>query len=112
QINGLVIGDGGRIVLEAVTHSFDDPFCCPTMTAHEEYQWASGKLRLATYSTQLPTGALRLITIDSPVDGTSASGSVTVSGSVASSPFENTLGCRIIDASGNQLAEMPIMVES
>ena len=103
QLNGIII-IGGRIAVDAVIHSFEDPLCCPNFPVVETLRLQGGELVLRRFTSRTPGGDERAITITGPAEGAAASGSVQVVGSVTISPFENTLTYRIYDLGGTELA--------
>jgi hypothetical protein len=109
MVNGLSINNG-EVFLDAVVHDFDDGACCPELPSTQRYALVNNQLRLVHYTTGAPTGVQRVIEITSPANGTEASGSVQVSGTVTIAPFENTLVYYIHDEAGNQYAAGPINV--
>lgn len=111
QINQIAIQDG-RIVLEAVIHSFSDPLTSPSFAVSETYQLTMSGLKLRRFTSQTPNGMVRSIDIASPTPGASVSGSVQVTGSMPIAPFENNLAYRISDDSGNILAGGSFAVNS
>jgi hypothetical protein len=110
-INSFTLSDG-RIVLDADLHSLDDPMCCPTFPMTGTWRWTANRLVLVRFSSRTPSNEERAIDIDSPSEGAAVSGSAHVQGSVTIAPFENTLVCRVYDASGTKLTESPIMVDA
>ena len=70
----------------------------------------NNQLRLTNYTTGAPTNQQRRIEITSPLNGTEASGSVQVSGTISIAPFENNLTYYIYDAAGYQFAAGPLTV--
>ncbi|MCC6499301.1 MAG: hypothetical protein IT313_03430 [Anaerolineales bacterium] len=102
-INALSIA-GGEIFLDAITHASDDPFCCPTLRNARHYRWENSQLVMSDYVTFTPDGKPRTITIEAPANGAEAFSSVQIKGSVAISPFENTLAYRIYDIGAVELS--------
>lgn len=102
-INALSIADG-EIFLDAITHASEDPFCCPTLRNARHYRWENSQLVMSDYVTFTPDGKPRTITIESPANGAEAFSSVQIKGSVAISPFENTLAYRIYDIGAVELS--------
>jgi hypothetical protein len=109
QVNTVEIR-GGEIFLDAVVHSFNDPACCPEFAVTRTFRLIGGSLVLVNATSQTPGGQSRVITIDAPLDGAQATGSLLVSGSVTISPFEDNLSYRVYNEQGNELAAGPIMV--
>lgn len=111
KINALEIRDG-EIFLDAVIHGLDDPACCPELSVTRSFRLSGNSLTLVRASTRLPSGLERLITIESPADGTEAGRELVITGSVTVAPFENTLTYRVYNEQGNELAAGPIMVDA
>jgi hypothetical protein len=109
MINNIAIEDG-TVFLDATTHAFDDPACCPTLETTRRYALVNNQLQMVHYTTNTPDGQIREIKITEPVNGVDASGSVQVSGSVTIAPFENNLSYSIYDEAGNQYMSGPLMV--
>jgi hypothetical protein len=108
-INNIAI-ENGEVFLDATTHGFEDPSCCPTLATTRRYVLVNNQLRMVHYTTNTPDGSKREIEIAIPLNGTEASGSVQVSGTVSISPFENNLSYFIYDESGNQYASGALAV--
>ncbi|WKZ48332.1 MAG: Gmad2 immunoglobulin-like domain-containing protein [Anaerolineales bacterium] len=108
-INSLSI-ENGEVALDAITHDSEDPFCCPTLHNARHYRLINNQLQMSDYVTFTPDGKPRTITIESPANGSDAYSSVQVKGSVAISPFENTLAYRIYDVGGVELSAGSLMV--
>lgn len=111
QIKALDIRDG-EIFLEAVVHGFDDPACCPEQAVTRSFKLIGVSLTLVRATSYLSSGQERAITIESPMDGEQASGSLVINGSVTIAPFENTLSFRVYNEQGNELFAGPIMVNA
>ncbi len=109
MINGIAI-ENGELYLDAVTHSFDDPACCPTLATTRRYALVQNQLRIIYYSTNTTDGKKREIEITAPAQAAEVSGNVQVSGSVSIAPFENNLSYSIYDEAGNQFAVGPVNV--
>ncbi len=73
---------------------------------------ATTSVQLAASGAPAPTSGTNTITIDTPKNGDSVSNPVSVSGSVAITPFESTLRGRIYDSLGQVIGEGPIMVNA
>jgi hypothetical protein len=110
QINGLTIM-GGRIAADLVIHGVDDPLCCPNFPAVETFRLAGDLLVLKRFTSKTSGGDERAITITGPVDGSAASGSVQIIGSVTIAPFENTLAYRFF-AGGAELGAGSFLVDA
>lgn len=104
--------DQGEIFVEAITHARNDPMCCPTLATKRHYLLNGVNLILMDYSTRIPAGEPRVITIEAPVEGAQVSGIVRLKGKVSVAPFENTLVYRIHDLGGVELTVGPINVEA
>jgi hypothetical protein len=111
QVNNLSI-QNGRIVVEAVIHGAADPMCCPNFPVTETLRLETGKLILTRFTSTSPGGPLRAINLTAPAPGAAISGSMTVTGSVTVSPFENTLAYAIFDLVGNKLSNGSLLVTS
>jgi hypothetical protein len=110
QINGLTIM-GGRIAADLVIHGFEDPLCCPDFPAVQTFRLAGDKLVLTRFTSKTSGGDERAITITGPVDGSAASGSVQVVGSVTIAPFENNLSYRFFGG-GAELGAGSFLVDA
>jgi hypothetical protein len=102
--------DNGEVHLDAVTHGFEDPACCPALPTTRRYVLANNTLRVMNYTTATTDGAKRIIEITSPANGTDATGNLQLTGTVSIAPFENNLSYFIYDEAGNQLLGGPVMV--
>ncbi len=80
----------GVIHLNMITHGPNDPMCCPSQAETQSY-WLLGNDLWLMEVTSGPTGVERSINITYPGNWVSVSYPFTVNGSVAISPFENTL---------------------
>jgi hypothetical protein len=109
QLSKLSI-ENGEIFLEAIIHGMDDPMCCPTLKTMRHYRFVDNQLDMTNYTTFTPDGRARIITIESPTNGTEVFTSVPIKGNVAIAPFENNLVYRIFDVSGIELSAGPIAV--
>jgi hypothetical protein len=108
-INSMTI-ENREVYLDATTHGFEDPGCCPALPTTHRYALVNNQLRLTNYTTATPDGAKRSIEIMSPADGTEVSEFVQVNGTVSISPFENNLSYSMHDEAGNELAKGPVPV--
>jgi hypothetical protein len=111
KVNALEI-QGGKILLNGVIHGPNDPMVSPTLEVSETYRLVKRKLALVHLTSKVPDGRDHVIRIESPADGSAASGSVQVKGSMPIGPFENALVYHLVDADGNQLAEGPFATKS
>jgi hypothetical protein len=109
MINSISI-ENGEVFIDAIVHGFEDGGCCPTLPTTRRYTLVKNKLRLMNYTTDAPNGMRRIIEITSPIDGTEATNSVQVTGTVSIAPFENNLSFFIYDEAGNQYAAGPVNV--
>lgn len=111
-INAVSIADG-QIKVDAIIHGFEDPGCCPAFPVIQTYRLVDERLILTGLASRTPSGAERIITLESPQDGGSFSGAVRLTGSVTIAPFENNLACIFYDAqTDEQLAAYPCMVDA
>jgi hypothetical protein len=108
-INNIAI-ENGQVFLDATTHSFDDPACCPTLGTTRRYILSNNQLQMVHYTTSTPDGQIREIKIAAPLNGAEASGSVQVSGTITIAPFENNLSYTVYDEAGNQYMSGPLAV--
>lgn len=112
QLNALSIEED-EIFLDATTHGFEDPLCCPALKTTRHYRLAeTGQLDMTDYTTFTPDGRPRALTIESPANGTETYSSVRVRGSVAIAPFENNLAYRIYDVGGVEIAAGALSVSA
>jgi hypothetical protein len=109
KINSFSI-DNGEAFLDAIIHGIDDPGCCPALPTTRRYALVNNQLRMVNYTTSTTAGEKRTIEIASPVNGSEASGSVKISGTVSVAPFENNLSYFIYDEAGRELTNGPITV--
>jgi hypothetical protein len=103
-INELAIKDG-EIFMDATIHGPADAMCCPALPSTRFYRLIENSLVLSRFSTRTPSGAERIIQIDSPVNGTGISGPFVIKGSVTISPFENNLSYAIYKPGSNDPLE-------
>ncbi len=111
MVNALTVQDGD-ILLDVVVHTSADALCCPSFRVVDRYRLEGAVLALRERVSFTPGGLERRITIDSPREGETVSGSVRVVGSVTITPFEANLACRIYDLRGAELAALPFMVSA
>ena len=102
-VNELSMDESG-IFLDVTVHDTDEPMCCPTLHTARHYRLINNQLDTVDFVTFTPDDRPRTISIDSPANGTEVFGSVQIKGSVAMTPFENTLVYRIFDVGGVELA--------
>jgi hypothetical protein len=111
QINDLAVEEG-EIFVDATVHNPDDPMCCPTLKTTRHYLLNGVNLILTDFSSQTPTGELRQITIEAPVNTAQVSGIIRLLGKITIAPFENNLVYRVYDLGGVELSAGPIPVET
>jgi hypothetical protein len=104
--------DENEIFLDMVTHSVDDPMCCPTLRTTRHFRFIDRQLDMVDYTTFTQDGRPRTITITSPASGSETYSSVQVRGNVAVAPFENNLVYRIFDVGGIELSSGSISVSA
>ena len=111
QINSLSIKNG-QIFLDAIVHGPNDPGCCAAQSTQRTYQLIAGKLVFTSFITKTPDGGERVITIDSPTNGSMVSLPLTVAGHVTIAPFENNLVYSVFDANNHQVASGSFLVKA
>ncbi len=111
QINSLSI-QNGQIYLDAVIHGPNDPGCCAAQPIKESFRFVAGKLVFTSIITKTANGLDRVVTIDSPADGSSASWPLTVTGKVTIAPFENNLLYVVFDANNNEVTHGSFLVNA
>ena len=110
-INSLGIKDG-QIFLDATVHGPNDPGCCAAKQTRQTYRFIAGKLVFTSYVTKTPDGGERVITIDSPTNGSTVSSQLTVTGHVTIAPFENNLSYVVFDANNNEITKGSFLVHA
>ena len=110
QINSLSI-QNGQIFLDATIHGPNDPGCCAAQSTQRTYQLVAGKLVFTSFISKTPDGGERVITIDSPMNGSTVSLPLMITGHVTIAPFENNLGYSVFDANNNQVANGSFLVK-
>lgn len=101
----------GRILVKAIIHAVNDPFCCPTLEVVETYQLSSiPTLDLVRFTSLTTDGRERAIHIESPAAGSEVQNTLQVSGSMPIGPFENNLKYTIYDQENTPLAVAPFPV--
>ena len=110
-INSISITDG-QIFLDATVHGPNDPGCCAAQPVTQVYRFVGGKLVFTSVSMKTANGLERVITIDSPADGSSASWPLTITGKVTIAPFENNLLYAVFDADNNELKQGSFLVNA
>ncbi len=111
MINSISIKDG-QIFLDATIHGPNDPGCCAAQPVKQVYRFVGGKLVFTSISMKTANGLERVITIDSPADGSSASWPLTITGKVTVAPFENNLLYVVFDANNNELKQGSFLVNA
>ncbi|HEY9152784.1 MAG TPA: Gmad2 immunoglobulin-like domain-containing protein [Anaerolineales bacterium] len=111
QINSLRIRDG-QIFLDATVHGANDPGCCAAQQTQRTYQFVAGKLMFTSFITKTPDGGERVITIDSPTNGSMVSLPLTITGHVTIAPFENNLSYVVFDANNNEITKGSFLVHA
>jgi hypothetical protein len=115
KINDISIDNSGtqkKINVDMLTHGPNDALCCPTVPVTATFMVTKSGLEMTHLVSKTPDGTERTINIESPVDGTQVSGSVQVTGNLSIAPFENNLAYRIYDATHNELAAGPFMIQT
>ncbi|PWH12121.1 MAG: hypothetical protein DDG60_15075 [Anaerolineae bacterium] len=103
----------GEIYLDATIHGIEDPGCCPTMPTRQVLRLWQGALVLASFSSQTPTGAERIINIEAPANDVQVEKIFTLRGSVSIAPFENNLVYKVyIPGNSEPLTSGPLMVNA
>ncbi len=111
-INSLAIQDG-EILLDAVVHGPNDPGCCAAQPVTKTFRLWGGKLTLTRHTSKIPDGTQRIITIDSPAQGSEISGPFTLNGSVTIAPFENNLAYSVfVEGAPEPVVQSAIMVNA
>ena len=111
MINSISI-DGGEVFLDATIQGTNDPSCCPTLQTTRRYILDKNKLQMLNYTTNTLDGKKHEIAINIPANGSEATGSVQVTGTVSIAPFENNLSYFVYDEAGNELAKGPVPVST
>lgn len=110
-INALSIQDE-EILLDATVHGPNDPGCCASQSTQRMFRYQAGRLVMTRLITRTADGRERVITIDSPLDGSAASWPLAVSGHVAVAPFENNLVYSVFGAKNNQVTTGSLIVNA
>jgi len=111
MINSISIKDG-QIFLDATIHGPNDPGCCAAQSVKQVYRFVGGKLVFTSIRMKTANGLERVITIDSPADGSSASWPLTITGKVTVAPFENNLLYVVFDAHNNEITKGSFLVKA
>lgn len=104
--------ENGEIFLAATIHDFDDPMCCPTLHTMRHYRLIANSLLMIDFSTKIPSGTDRVITITDPEDGAEVSGVINIHGDITIAPFEKNLVYRIYDVGGVEVVAGPVEVSA
>lgn len=111
-INAFAIYNG-EIYLDAVVHGFEDPGCCPTFWTRRTLRLWENTLALAGFSSRTPSGAERVINIESPASGIEVDKVFTLRGSVSIAPFENNLVYEVyIPGMNAAFTQGPLMINA
>lgn len=110
-INSLTIKDE-QILLDVTVHGPNDPGCCAAQPNKRVYRYEAGRLVLTGLSMTTPDHHERLITIDTPAEGSVVSWPLTVTGSFTIAPFENNLVYSVYDMNHNQISTGPLLVNA
>jgi hypothetical protein len=111
-VNALGI-QNGEIVAALTVHGPDEPACCPSVPATIHLRLISeSQLVVTRFTTRTPSGQERAINIRAPLNGSEASGSITLSGDVTIAPFENNLIYTIYDAQYQEIAQSYLTVDA
>ncbi len=103
----------GEIYLDATIHGFEDPGCCPTLPTRQVLRLWQNTLALASFSTKTPTGAERVITIESPANSAAVEKVFTLRGAISIAPFENNLVYEVyIPGMSEPFTSGPLMVNA
>ncbi len=103
----------GEIYLNAVIHGFEDPGCCPNFPTRQVLRLWENTLALASFSSQTPTGAERIINIETPLNGAEVDKVFTLRGRISIAPFENNLVYEVyIPGMNEPFTSGPLMVNA
>ena len=102
----------GKIEVTGSIHRLSDPFCCPTLPVIQNYVLDGVQLVLIRQTTTTPSGATRVININSPLSGSQTGSAVQVQGDMPIAPFENNLLYQVYDLSFNVLDAGPFAVNA
>lgn len=89
-VNTLSITEN-EVFIDSTVHGPNDPACCPSQATARTLRLWDNALALTHFTSTTPTGAERVITIESPGNGSEVEKIFSLKGSVTISPFENTL---------------------
>jgi hypothetical protein len=110
-INSITIKDE-QILLDVTVHGPNDPGCCAAQPNKRVYRYEAGRLVLTGLSMTTPDHHERIITIDTPAEGSIVSWPLTVTGSFTIAPFENNLVYSVFDINHNQISQGPLLVNA
>ncbi len=110
-INSLSI-QNGQIFLDATVHGPNDPGCCAAQETKRAYRLIASQLVFTSYVTKAPDGGERVITIDSPMNDSTVSLPLTITGHVTIAPFENNLLYLVFDANNNEITKGSFLVHA
>ncbi len=111
-VNALGI-QNGEIVAALTVHGPEEPACCPSVPATIHLRLISeSQLVITRFTTRTPSGQERAINIRAPLNGSEASGSITLSGDVTIAPFENNLIYTIYNAQYQEIAQSYLTVDA
>lgn len=103
----------GEIYMDATVHGIEDPLCCPTLPTRQVLRLWQGALVLSSFISKTPTGAERIINIESPSNDTEVEKIFTLRGSVSIAPFENNLVYEVyLPGATEPLTRGPLMVNA
>ncbi len=102
-----------QILLAGNVHGPDDPGCCPALPVSQAYALTKSGLVLRRQASTTPDGKQRLITIQSPTQGSAIpAGPLQVKGTYTVPPFENTLTYRVFNAMQDTLAAGTLLADN
>lgn len=111
-INALSVVNG-EIFLDAIVHGVNDAMCCPALPTKRTLRYWQNTLVMASFSSKTPTGAERIITIDSPANGAEVEKIFSLKGNCTIAPFENTLAYAVyIPGMADPFTQGPLMVNA
>jgi hypothetical protein len=111
QVKGMTI-TSGVLSMDMLVQGPNDPMCCPSEPESQTYRMVGNALWLTNLDTITTQVQKRMITINTPVDGTSVTNPFTISGAETIAPFENTLTYRVFLPDGTEVNEATVPVDS
>jgi hypothetical protein len=102
----------GEILMNVVVHAPDDAMCCPSLAEERTYRLGPRGLILTRLTSETEGSTKRIITIESPSEGSEVGRVFPVKGSVTIAPFENNLVVKVFDAGENQIYIGPLAVDA